>query len=1267
MLLSRPLHFIVIGCVSAVLLVLPQTAQAQPTAEQISKRVEELIDVMTVEEKIGQLTQISGGAFGPGHPEETLRSGGAGSVLWLNDTERFNELQRVAVEESRLGIPVLFALDVIHGYRTIFPVPLAMAASWDPSLYEQAQAVAAREARAAGIHWTFAPMLDIARDPRWGRMVEGAGEDPFLGAAMAAAQVRGFQGTEIGAPDRLIACAKHFAAYGAAEGGRDYDSVYVPEVLLRNVYFPPFEAAVKAGVGTVMSAYMDLNDVPATASRFLLRETLRTEWGFEGFVVSDAMAVGNLVIQGFASDPADAALRALKAGLTMDMASMTYAQHLASLVGTGQISDAELDEAVRPILAAKLRLGLFEHPYTDPDKLEAILDDPAHRRLARVAAQRSMVLLRNNNNLLPLSRDLASYAVIGPVADSPSAMEGSWLVFGHTPAAVSVVQGIREKLGPAATVSHAQGPQIKRDIPSFFEAFMPGEKAPPETPEQADAAFAEAVLTAREAEVVIMVLGEKAQMSGEAASRASLALPGRQQELLEAVVALGKPVVLVLVNGRPLTIPWAAEHVDAILEAWQPGTEGGAAIADILFGDATPGGKLPVTIPRSSDHAPLYYARNLTHQPESSPMFRSRYWDGPSSPLYPFGYGLSYSTFGFSNLQVSPEQLQPGEQATISVEVANTGSASGDEVVQLYVHQRFGSDSRPARELKGFHRISLEPGETTTVSFTLGPDELSHWSTAQGKRVQDLTTFDLWVGADSTASLAGQLDVVEHTPVVQLEAGAITGVVLNGVASYKGVPYAAPPVGDLRWREPQSPQPWSEVFQANAYANDCMQEPFPSDAAPLGTPPAEDCLYLNVWAPVSRGTTALPVMVWIHGGGFVNGGSSPAVYDGSSFARQGVIMVSMNYRLGRFGFFAHPALSEEAGTAPRGNYGYLDQIAALRWVQDNIAAFGGDPDNVTVFGESAGGGSVNTLMISPLARGLFAKAIVESGGGRARGIMPMRHLSQETPGGPPSGESVGLAFAEQAGITEAGSAALADLRVLPAERLVNGMNLVNMQPDTYPGPMIDGTIVPEEVESAFRQARQAKVPYMVGANSREFGFFPMPADRTEAMLDAFGDKRAQAVAAYDPEATGDLAEVGVQLMSDQAMVEPARLLARLAVAAGQPTWSYRFSYVATSLRETTPGALHATEIPFVFNTVRQKYGAAVSREDAALASTMNACWAAFARTGNPTAPGQAPWPAYTAEDDIIMDFASGGPHAGPDPRRQRLDLVEALASSSPTH
>lgn len=735
------------------------------TQADIATQVEALLARISLEEKIGQLTEIAVADFYKGHdPKEEIRRGGVGAIMYVTNPQKINELQRVAVEESPSGIPILFALDVIHGFRTIFPIPLALASSWDPATVERAQAVAAKEARAAGIHWTFSPMIDITRDARWGRIKEGAGEDPFLGSAIAAAHVRGYQGPSLGAPDHLLACAKHFAGYGAADGGRDYDPVYLSEAELRNVYLPPFKAALKAGVATFMSAYMDLNNVPATANRFLLRDVLRTEWGFEGFVVSDASSVGNLVAQGFAKDGREAAFRALSAGLNMDMSSRTYAQHLRGLVEAGQLTLEDIDAAVRPILDIKVRMGLFEHPYVDEGLLEQTSTLAGHRQEARRAAQRSMVLLKNEGGLLPLAKSVKNLAVIGPLADAKDVMGGNGVPFGDfKTTAVTVLDGIRAKL-PDTTVAYAPGPEIRRDILPFFADLVPDMfpefQKPAQTSEEAQAAFDEALTTARTADLVVMVLGEDDSMAGEYASRASFDLPGRQEELLEAVVALGKPVVLVLMNGRPLSIVWAAEHVPAILEAWEPGNEGGHAIADILFGDANPGGKLPVTFPRKAGHAPIYYARVPTHMSEQSPMYRSRYWDGPVTPLFPFGFGLSYSTFAFSNVKVSAEQVAVGQPVKVTVDVTNTSSVTGDEVVQLYIHQRAGSDSRPVRELKGFERITLQPGETRMIAFTLGTDELTYWSASAGCWVQDAAAFDVWVGTDSQASLHAEFSVI---------------------------------------------------------------------------------------------------------------------------------------------------------------------------------------------------------------------------------------------------------------------------------------------------------------------------------------------------------------------------------------------------------------------------------------------------------------------------------------------------------------------------
>ena len=737
----------------------------------IDRRVEELMAQMTIEEKVGQLNQLFYFTqfMKPEMVEPGIAEGKIGSLLFVTDPAVINRFQKVAVEKSRLKIPLIFGFDVIHGFRTIFPVPLAMASSWDPALVENAQEVAAREARAVGVRWTFAPMVDIARDPRWGRIVEGAGEDPFLGARMSAAQVRGFQGQDPAGPGRLLACMKHFAGYGAAIGGRDYDSAFISDAELYNVYLPPFKAAVDAGVGSAMSAYMNLNDVPATGNAFLMRDVLRKQWGFKGFVVSDADAVGSLVTHRFAEDRADAAYRALTAGVDMEMSlpgspiSTAYATSLVKLVQEGRVNKQLVDDAVSRVLEAKFKLGLFENPYVDESRIPAIHNNPEHRQLARVVAQRSMVLLRNEGNVLPLVKGdlkVSSVAVIGPLADTKRDMRGPWTFVDDVKSTVSVLEGIRAKVGSSAKVEYAQGVDIARVYASRFEIFT-GPRPAPWGEAQKREEFDKAVSLARSSDVVVIVLGEHEEMSGEAASQSTIDLPGRQLELLKAVSGLGKPVVLVLINGRPLDISWAASNVPAILEAWHPGTEGGNAIADVLFGDATPGGKLPLTWPRSAAQIPIYYAHHTTQEPATAKNFTSRYWDIPTSPLYPFGYGLSYSTFKFSNLRVSKPEVKLGESAEVLVDVENTGRRVGEEVAQLYIHQRYGSATRPVRELKGFERLTLAAGEKRTIRFTLGKAELTYWSGATKAWVQEAAVFDLWAGADSSASLTTTLKVVK--------------------------------------------------------------------------------------------------------------------------------------------------------------------------------------------------------------------------------------------------------------------------------------------------------------------------------------------------------------------------------------------------------------------------------------------------------------------------------------------------------------------------
>ena len=749
-------------------------AQATPITKPVSAsamrdKVSALLSQMTLEEKVAQLSQLPGFPVPEFReavnktPEEIIRQFGAGSVLWVSDPKQINRLQHIAVDQNHLHIPILFGLDVIHGYHTIFPAPIAMASSWDPNLVEQIQTVSAREARAAGIQWTFGPMVDIARDARWGRMVEGAGEDPYLGSAMARAQVRGFQGDHIGDPDRLLACGKHFAGYGGAEGGRDYDSSYIPEEQMWNVYLPPFKAAIDAGTATLMSAYMNLNDVPASASRWLLHDVLHEAWNFQGFVVSDAVAVRSLVTHGYARDPRDAAYKAFSAGLNMDMASGTYLRYLPELVKQGSLSMQQIDDAVRPILETKLRLGLFEHPYVDERRMDPVLGDATHQQLARTAVQRSVVLLRNENSLLPLDRTkVHSIAVVGPLADAETDLLSMWGALVKPGPTVNILRGIRDKVGSQVRVNYAHGPNLRREFPSMFENIPMAtmKQQPQQTADEARRAIEEAVDVVNGSDLAVLVLGELDIMSGEAASRASLKLSSGQQELLEAAVTTGKPVVLILVNGRPLDISWAAEHVPAILETWYPGSQGGNGIADILFGDANPGGHLPVSWPRSSAQLPLYYSHNLTQLPESSSDFKSRYWDLASTALFPFGFGLSYTSFRFDNIRVTPTASVDGT-IHVSVDVTNAGSRTGDTVVQLYVHQRAGSASRPVRQLKGFERVTLQGGGKQTVHFTLGPGELQFWSPTRGKWVVEPEQFDVWVGENSTANLHNEFRLTQ--------------------------------------------------------------------------------------------------------------------------------------------------------------------------------------------------------------------------------------------------------------------------------------------------------------------------------------------------------------------------------------------------------------------------------------------------------------------------------------------------------------------------
>ncbi len=721
--------------------VLPPVA-AHAQRRDIETRIDELIARMTLEEKLGQLQMLDGeanGNFRPEHPE-MIRKGLLGSTLNVRGAARTNELQRIALEQSRLKIPTLFAFDVIHGYRTVFPVPLGEASSWDPAAAERAASIAAAEASAAGVRWTFAPMVDIARDARWGRIVEGAGEDAFLGAAFARARVRGFQGADYSAPDKVVACAKHWVAYGAAEAGRDYNSTDISETTLREVYFPPFKAAVDAGVGTFMSAFNDLNGVPTSANPFTLTTVLRDEWKFDGIVVSDYESVKELINHALAADESEAARLALAAGVDIEMVSRLYNKHGAQLLKDNKLTTVAIDEAVRRTLRIKFRLGLFDNPYADERREREMILRREHLAAAREIAARSMVLLRNERETLPLKKDVRSIAVIGALADDQLNMMGSWTGDGVKDDVVTLLAGIRAKVSPATKITYAGGCDINCESTEGFD---------------------EAVRAARESDAVIIAVGESAEMSGEAASRTSLDLPGRQLELVKAVHATGKPYAVVLSNGRPLTINWLAENSPAILETWFAGTQAGHAIADVLFGDVNPGGKLPVTFPRSVGQSPIYYNHKSTGRPpDAKNKYTSKYLDVSWTPLYPFGYGLSYTQFRLSNLTLSAPRIRPDGRVTASVEIENTGRHAGDEVVQLYIRDMAASVTRPVKELRGFERVTLRPGERRRVEFTLAPEHLGFYN-RQMRFIVEPGAFKVFVGTSSADGLEASFEVTE--------------------------------------------------------------------------------------------------------------------------------------------------------------------------------------------------------------------------------------------------------------------------------------------------------------------------------------------------------------------------------------------------------------------------------------------------------------------------------------------------------------------------
>lgn len=706
--------------------------------KELEARVEEILSRMTLREKIGQMCQLSGMSE---EGEELIRRGEIGSFLNVVGAEECNRYQRIAVRESRLGIPLLMGRDVIHGFRTIFPIPLGQAAAWDPELVEEAARIAAREASSEGINWTFAPMVDVARDPRWGRIAEGGGEDPFLTSTLGRAMVRGFQGEDLSAPDSIAACAKHYVGYGAAEGGRDYNTTLIPEGTLRDVYMPPFKACVEAGVATIMSAFNEINGVPATGNEFTLRKVLKGEWGFEGFVVSDWEAVAELVVHGFCADEREAAEAAVRAGVDMEMVSRCYREHLEGLVRSGKVPIELIDEAVRRILRVKLKLGLFENPFVDPSRRSVLLAEE-HLEVARRLARESVVLLKNENDLLPLPDDLRAIAVIGPLADSPVDQMGCWVMDGRAEDVITPLRAIRERVSGRTEV-----------------IFAPGLEGPRSCERRG---FEEAVRAAKRADVVLLFLGEDAGLSGEAHCRAFLDLPGAQEELLKAVAGEGKPIVAIIMAGRPLVLTSILDKVDALMFAWHPGTMGGPALADLIFGDESPSGKLPVSFPRAVGQIPIYYSHKNTGRPPKPGErggFFTGYLDIDITPLFPFGYGLSYTEFRYDNLRLSSERIGIGDSLTASVDVENEGRFEAEEVVQLYVRDLVGSVTRPVKELKGFKRVRLRPGERRTVSFTLHTDDL-RFHNREMEFVVEPGEFRLWVGGSSAEGLTAGFEVV---------------------------------------------------------------------------------------------------------------------------------------------------------------------------------------------------------------------------------------------------------------------------------------------------------------------------------------------------------------------------------------------------------------------------------------------------------------------------------------------------------------------------
>lgn len=739
-----------------ILLICSFTVEGQSSGQtKMDNFISALMKKMTLDEKIGQLNLVTPGGAVTGavvseDVDTKIRNGQVGGLFGITGPDKIRRAQEIAVKNSRLHIPLIFGLDVIHGHRTIFPIPLGLSASWDTSLIKRSARIAANEATADGLNWVYSPMVDIARDPRWGRIAEGSGEDPFLGSQIAKAMVEGYQGDDLSKDSTVMACVKHYALYGAAEAGRDYNTVDMSKVRMYNEYLPPYKAAVDAGVGSVMTSFNTVDGIPASANRFLLTDVLRKQWGFRGLIVSDYTSISEMINHGFGDLQAVSA-KSLNAGMDMDMVSEGFLSTLKKSLQEGKVSLQKIEDACRKVLEAKYKLGLFDDPYRycNDEKAKSELMSDSNLQAAREIAERSFVLLKNENKILPLKKS-GTIALIGPLADNKRNMLGTWSVSGDPEKSVTIMQGIKNVAGNEVKILYAKGANISDDTMLIKRVNVFGTEIDVDS-KSPDEMLNEAVETANKADVVVAVLGEAADMTGESSSMSHIGLQPDQQNLLKALVKTGKPVVLVLMNGRPMTLTWEDEHVPAILDTWFGGTEAGNAVADVLFGEYNPSGKITATFPRNVGQIPIYYNHLNTgrpYHPGDSPKFKSDYLDVLNSPLYPFGFGLSYTTFSYSNISLDNSILQSGGKITASVNVTNTGTRKGKETVQMYTRQMVGSIARPVKELKGFKQITLEPGETQKVSFTLSVNDLKFYN-SDLKYVAEPGDFTLFIGTNS--------------------------------------------------------------------------------------------------------------------------------------------------------------------------------------------------------------------------------------------------------------------------------------------------------------------------------------------------------------------------------------------------------------------------------------------------------------------------------------------------------------------------------------